>query len=59
MNRAGMISGVILAPQTKRRRTMTEKLLELLKTIENLDTDELLKVKLWVELNLQNRKDSK
>lgn len=54
-----MISGVILAPQTKRRRTMTEKLLELLKTIENLDTDELLKVKLWVELNLQNRKDSK
>lgn len=34
---------------------MTEKLLELLKSIENLETDELLKVKLWVELNLQNR----
>lgn len=36
---------------------MTEKLLELLKNIENLNTDELQKVKLWVDLNLQNRSE--
>lgn len=36
---------------------MTEKLLELLKTLETLETNELLKVKLWVELNLQNRSE--
>ena len=50
-----MVLVIILAPQNQRRPKMTEKLLELLKTIETLDTNELLKVKLWVDLNLQNR----
>ena len=36
---------------------MNDKLLELLKTIETLDTNELQKVQLWVELNLQNRSE--
>lgn len=34
---------------------MNDKLLNILKSIETLDDNELFKVKLWVDLNLQNR----
>ena len=36
---------------------MNEKMIELLIAIEKLETDELKKIGLWVEFNLQKRED--
>lgn len=41
----------------KRRINMDDKMIELLKTIEALETDKLEKLSVWIEFNLQKRKN--